>query len=65
MGKTQEDTMDKLLVHFAQSKAYMDEHGKDSLAWRLKSGKLTEEDNMCLKWALEVLQKLPLFIGES
>ncbi len=61
MTTEQQDIIDKLIIHLAQSKAYMGGGGK--LAWRLRSGKATKKDLENTKWAMEFLKRYPIYIS--
>lgn len=57
MAKKEAETIvEWLIVHLAQSHIYLGKRKlKETLAWRMKKGKTTEEDLKHIEWAISVL----------
>ncbi|MEK6882141.1 MAG: hypothetical protein AABY22_21165 [Nanoarchaeota archaeon] len=57
------DLVDKLVVHLAQSKAYLSTKKlENTLAWRFKEGRATTKDSSYIEWAIKWLEKKPIFL---
>ena len=64
--KNSHELVDWLLVHLAQSKAYMNgKKTEECLAWRLKTGKLRKKDHKYIKWAIEFLKTNNIYIEKD
>ncbi len=63
MKFTKEEIVDKLIIHLAQSKIYMEQEDiKLTLGWRLKTGQLIKDDKKYIKWAMARLKSWPIYI---